>query len=354
MRRIPAPETAGLRRAFRARSAYVFPLVLAAIVLIALVTTLASTQVRQGNEQAIAIASRIEADRAFHSAEQTLLYHTLTSPAGRLGIEVGAARDMAGEVIITSDDPDRESLVRANGEALATAREDVFIRFMDQQAFISLSAIEPVYLEPRYDVLSIERDLHRTVYAQIGDFQDEEGLSRIGGAEAEDYPQAGLPPDRVIVSPVEVCVPPVMAELEICQDEGRLLLLTEPRDATHLNALLASPFMMAAMAERGEALGRRVWDESEARPQSFLDLGWPEFDNLVDVFHFPSPPTTHFVALTHDREAQRVRRTAFELTPGTEGRPYVIRSRYRIGGDYVRDALKVPDGETSRRLPEPG
>jgi hypothetical protein len=108
------------------------------------------------------------------------------------------------------------------------------------------------------------------------------------------------------------------------------------------------------MAAQGEAFGRRGLAGEGGRIDNFAAIGWPEFDRLLDVSHLPSPPTNQFVLVTHDTDAVSVRRTSFELTPGTTGRPYVIRSRYRMGGDFVRDALKLSDAETSRRLPEPG
>lgn len=348
---LPSVRRAGLRQG------YVFPLVLAAIIVITLVTTIASTQVQLGNARLADMMNRAGTHLAFHSAEQTFLYLALTSPAGFEGLEVGAVRDPGGDVFLPSTDPDRSSLVPANGTPVLYGDEEdapVVLRYLDQQVFINLTGIEPVYMEARYDVLGIDRSVHQTIYAQLGDFQDEDDLRRVGGAEADDYAQAGLPPNRLVTSPLEACVPPALAELEICADEGRLLLLTEPRESAHLNVRLVSRFLLDALAEQGAALGRRGWEAEDGTVQSFGAMGWPEFDVHMDVFHLPSLPANHFVLVTHDPDAILVRRTAFELTPGTDGRPYVIRSRYRIGGDYVRDALKVPDAETSRRLPEPG
>ncbi|MGY6628137.1 MAG: hypothetical protein ACXIVL_06440 [Oceanicaulis sp.] len=348
------PLTGHPARHTQVREGYVFPLVLAAIIIITIVTTIASTQVRLGNARMADMMSRGGAHLAMHSAEQTFLYLALTSPASAEGLEFGAVRDPSGDVYVPSTDPDRPTLVPANGAPVLFGDGPVILRYLDQQAFINLTGIEPAYIEARFDVLGIDRSIHQTVYAQLGDFQDEDDLTRVGGAEADAYAQPGLPPNRLISSPLEACVPPALAGLDLCADEGRLLLLTEPRESAQLNARLASRFLLDALAGRGEELGRRGWEGEDGIIQSFGAMGWPEFDVHLDIFHLPSPPSNHFVLVTHDPDGVLVRRTAFELTPGHDGRPYVIRSRYRIGGEYVRDALKVLDAETSRRLPEPG
>jgi len=336
------------------REGYVFPLVLAAIVLITLVTAIASTQVRLGNARMADMIGRETTHRAFHSAEQTFLYLALTSPAGFEGLEVGAVRGPGGDLSLPSLEPERASLVPANGVPVLFGDAPVVLRYLDQQAFLNLTGTEPVYLETRFDVLGIDRSLHRTVYAQLGDFQDEDDLTRVGGAESDAYAQEGLPPNRIITSPLEACVPPVLAGLEICTDEGRLLLLTEPRFSSQLNVRVVSRFMLDALAGQADVLGRQGWESEDGIIESFGAIGWPEFDVHTDVFHLPSPPSNQFVLITQGMDGVLVRRTSFELTPGTDARPYVIRSRYRIGGEYVRNALKVPDAETSRRLPEPG
>lgn len=162
------------------REGYVFPLVLAAIVLITLVTAIASTQVRLGNARMADMIGRETTHRAFHSAEQTFLYLALTSPAGFEGLEVGAVRGPGGDLSLPSLEPERASLVPANGVPVLFGDAPVVLRYLDQQAFLNLTGTEPVYLEARFDVLGIDRSLHRTVYAQLGDFQDEDDLTRVG------------------------------------------------------------------------------------------------------------------------------------------------------------------------------
>jgi hypothetical protein len=336
------------------REAYIFPLVLASIVVISLVTTMAADKVRLGNARAADMVSRGNTEIAQHSAEQTFLFLALTSPASFEGLEVGALRRPGGDLQLPSAEPDRLSLVPANGTAVIFGEQPVVLRYLDQQAFVNLTGIEPFYQETRYDILGIDRSLHPTIQAQLGDFQDEDDLTRLGGAEANAYEQPGLPANRIIFAPLEACAVPALAGQDICTIPERLLLLTEPRESAHLNVRLASPFLLAAMTDKGEVLGRRGLTGEDRRIDSFAAIGWPEFDSLLDVSHLPSPPTNHFVLVTHDTHAVSVRRTSFELTPGTTGRPYVIRSRYRMGGDFVRETLKLPDTETSRRLPEPG
>lgn len=345
-------------RTLKKREGYAFPLVLAAIIVISLVTVLAADQVRDANSRLADLADRTRIDREFHSAEQTFLYLALTSPASDEGVEVGAIRDGIGELTGVSPEADRPSLLPANGTPMIYGDGDVVLRYVDAQGFISLALSESIMREARYDALGLPRTQHMSIQARLVDYQDEDDLRQLGGAEADDYARRdrhGFPPNRFITAALEVCAPLEFDALEICQDEGWLLLLTEPRETAHLNVDLATPFLVSHLETIAEATGRAGWQgERSTVLADFAALGWPEFDVIEDILHMPSPPHGQFVLISHDPEARFARRTSFLLTPGTEIAPYVIRSRYRIGGEFVRHALETDPDETDRRLFEPG
>lgn len=337
----------------RRREGYVFPLALAAIIIISLVVTAAATQVERSNRAAAQLTDSITFEGEMHSAEQTILYHMLTEPLGGLGIEIGGQSGLQRLFSREVGDSDI-TLLRANGTPLSYGEHGTIIRYYDQQAFINLAAMDQASITRLLDMLELPRSRYSQLVATLLDFQDANRLRNPGGAEAGQYDNQQLPPNRRLENPAQICDVVGWRTLEYCDDIGHLLLLASIRSTTQLNVRLASSQFLTLLlddSERGFAVLERI---EEGEVSNFAQLGHPGLDIQIDLASAVSGPGNYFVLVSHDPNVNFAWRSSFLLTPNSADRPFSIRSRYRIGGEYVRSSLKVSTDENIQPLPEAG
>lgn len=336
------------------RDGYAFPMALAAIVIIALVIGIAASQVERAIETYSRQTEAFDLDVAARSAEQTFLYHALTSPMGERGVEIGGAsaleRLFASTAATASDDV---ILLRGNGEPRRYG-DDLLVRYVDQQSFFHMGALGGTSGSNRLAALSIPQVRWSRLQAALRDYQDGNTVRSPGGAEAPFYQQDGLPPNRPLLSPLEICRVRGWEEESLCADPDRLLLLAMPRGTSQINPHLASlPLLMELTGSRRNAERAQAAYEGLTY-RDFADVGMPELDISSDLLDVPTQATGRFALVVHDRTAQSAWISVYELTPQNLRAPFSLAYRYRIGGQYVRDALGTSPDEPIQPLPEAG
>jgi|GEM_PF-3448263 len=337
----------------RRRQGYAFPMALAAIIIITLVVGVAASQVQQAIETYSRQTEALEQEVLARSAEQTFLYHALTSPMGNLGVEIGGANSIDR---LFSSGPTNMSgvdLLRANGQP-RLFRDRMVLRYIDQQGFFD--SISLGYTGQERDMAALGANSIRlsSLGAALRDYQDQDSIRSPGGAEATGYERDGLPPNRPLLDPMELCDVAGWSQVAICQDTGRLLLLTMPRGSAQLNPQLTSPFMLEALTGSRQAARRAHLAFEDGTFSRFADINDPQRDTVTDIFQVPGGATAKFALVVHDRSAQTAWISVYELTPQSVFAPFSLAYRYRIGGQYVRDALETSLDDPIEPLPDPG
>ncbi|MEA1943269.1 MAG: type II secretion system protein GspK [Pseudomonadota bacterium] len=335
------------------REGYAFPMALAAIIIITLVIGMAATQVERAIETYTRQVSEFDRGIAVRSAEQTFLYHALTSPMGNNGVEIGGASAIDRLFSTTAATGRDVTLLRANGTPLRYD-DDLVVRYIDQQSFFDLSSLGAPGNASRASALGIAPVRQNALQASLTDYQDGNDVRSPGGAEASFYDEDGMPPNRPLLHPLEICRVRGWREESVCADPDRLLLLAMPRGTAQLNPRLASrPFLLHLTGSPSRAA--RAHEAYEALTyDNFTDIGHPELDSSGDLLDVPTTATDRFALIVQDDEAESVSIAVYQLTPQNPNAPFSLAYRYRIGGEYVRNALETSQDEQIQPLPEAG
>lgn len=335
------------------RDGYAFPMALAAIIVITLVIGMAAAQVERAIETYTRQVAEFDRGIAVRSAEQSFLYHALTSPMGNNGVEIGGASAVERLFSTTAASGGDVILLRGNGSPMRYG-DDLVIRYIDQQSFFNLSSLGAPGNASRASALGVTAVRQSSLRASLADYQDENDVRSPGGAEASFYDQDGLPPNRPLLHPLEICRVRGWREESLCSDPDRLLLLAMPRGTAQLNPRLASrPFLLHLTGSPSRAA--RAHEAYEALTyDSFTDIGYPELDTSGDLLDVPTTATDRFALVIHDDDAQSASIAVYHLTPQNPHAPFSLAYRYRIGGEYVRNALETSQDEQIQPLPEAG
>ena len=342
------------RPGFTTRDGYAFPMALAAIVIITLIVGMAASQVERAIETYTRQTEAFDRNVEARSAEQTFLYHALTSPMGDHGVEIGGISAI-DRLFASTNTPAGDDVIvlLGNGEPRAYGN-GLVIRYIDQQSFFNMSALGAVSGNNRMTALGVPQVRWTSLRAALQDYQDDNTVRSPGGAEAPYYDRPGLPPNRPLLSPLEICRVRGWTEESLCRDPDHLLLRAMPRGTAQLNPHLASiPFLLDLTGSRAGA--ERAQAAFEDRTYNlFANVGQAELDNSGDLLDVPTQATGRFALVVQDRSAQSAWLSVYELTPQNLRAPFSLAYRYRIGGPYVRDALGISPDEPIQPLPEAG
>ena len=352
---------------------YVLPIALAAIMAISLIAAIAAAQVQKANQAVFQLSRHTATEAELISAEQTALFYLMTEPISREGIEIGGEGDPLGLFNTpragSSQRARNVQVIRVDATPYLVEDSGGFVRLIADQTLLNLSTDSPGALETALELLGEDPALTQRLFAQVADYEDSDDLRRIGGAEADDYPEGSAgPANRPLRDSLEVCSIPAWRELSLCGDRGRLLLLTGVRQNSRLNPRLITPFLRDALTgEQGSPIsasmsgmpGRPRSDEertSMSRPDeivSFAMYGRPELDQASDPFDVVTLPGPRFTIVAQSEDGLHARATVYELTPSNVFAPFTVHSKYAIGGSYAGEVLFIDDAEQVDTLPRP-
>ncbi|GLK52682.1 hypothetical protein GCM10017621_21900 [Maricaulis virginensis] len=335
------------------RDGYAFPMALAAIVVVSLIIGVAAVQVQRGMESYARQEEDFDRNVLAISADQTFLYHALTSPMASRGVEIGGLSATDRLIGRTVADPESVTLLRANGEPRLYAG-DMVVRYLDQQSFFNAAVLGIEGRDARMTALGIPEIRQAALGAALADYQDDDDLRRPGGAERAAYADPDMPPNRPLISPLEICQVAGWAREDICTDHNRLLLLTMNRGTRQINARLAGMPMLRLLTGTVEDAEEAAQDYRDGFLVDFAGIDWPELDPMTDILSAPTSATGQFAVIVHDRPARHAWISVYTLTPESVRAPFSLAYRYRIGGEYVRDVLGMTADESIQPLPEAG
>lgn len=336
------------------RHGYALPLTLAAIIVIALVAAMAAEQVRSSTRTVTQLVDQMRSRTEMVSAEQTLIYTLLTEPMTMNGISIGGQSDVTSLVLGTGGLQDTTDVIRANGQAYRYGEGSVVARIYDDQAFLNISSSDPAYLSDIFHLYDIPRTQHARLIASLRDYQDDDDLRTLGGAEAPDYELDGQPTNQPLRDVLEVCAVMHWSDTPVCEDRGRLLLTARTRGSDRLSPRLASEAMLALMRPDLDraAIGDTFESFAQQQLTAFDQIDQGRFDVVRDPLSTLTSPGPYLTLVTQTPDASVVRRTVIELTPESLISPFVVHSKYAIGGDYSQNILRIESIDDVAPLPQ--
>ena len=334
----------------RARAGYVLPLTLASIIVVSIVVAIAAGQLRSASDRVFELQRESAVRLDALSAEQTMIYLLLTEPVTGEGLNVGGSGQSAFIGLPTGQVAEGE-LVPADG----TPRRfgDMIVRLYDDQSFLNFRSFNQPTLARNLLAFGIEPAQAGNYIARLQDFQDEDTLRRIAGAEPSSYLPPGRPSDRPLLDVLELCSVQGWAQTPVCADRGRLLLTSRARTRDALSPRLVSEPVLQLMLGNPEQ-ARQAFQAFQSRELSaFSAVGFPEFDIELDPLSTPGFPGPTFVVVTHAPQGAPAWRTTVRLTPGSVDSPFFIENKYGMGGEFVTEALNLGNASSLAALPEP-
>lgn len=322
------------------RSGYALPTTLAAIAVIAIVVAAAAEQVRSSNAAVRAIESESVYSIEAHSVEQGFLYLMMTEPMGPQGIRVGGSTSPGAAFLGSSANVNSGVVLTANGSPYRLGSHTLLLRYFDEQSFINVSDWTASSSSILFDALDVDPGRRERMRAALADFQDEDDRPTFGGGERSAYEAEHLPSNRKLRSPLELCTVLYWSDTDVCRNPELLLLIGDVRYSGELNPTFANPILLSLLrGPFGES--EDLWSDQGPTAMSFASFGLPTLDRASRGLGGPTPPRARFSLFVQDRAASFVRRTDFELTPGSREEPFVLRGRYRIGDEQARNFLTV-------------
>lgn len=258
---------------------FVLLAVLAAIIVMTLIATAIGTSAERAVADQQARETALDAQLAMHSTESTLLYLLATQRMTLAGLtiddQVLRTEDeiAAGEVAMPVTPIGNE--IRLDGRAyrgVGPARFAVH----DDRGKLSPAWIDPA-LRSRW-VAQLGGDPERTgdLLATLLDYQDDDDLTRLNGAEREEYEALDLPPppNRPLSSPLELRRVLGWSELLAPLDDAALARLVTLAQAPAVNVNTAMPEVLQALFGIDRETAQRAVALREATP----------FSGTFDVF----------------------------------------------------------------------
>ena len=337
------------------RSGYALPLTLGAIIVIALVAAMAAEQVSRSTQALAELTDRMRVRETLISAEQTVIYELLTEPMTENGVAVGEIADPTRLLFGTRQAVAADTVIRTNGEAYRFGSSPVIVRVMDDQAFLNAASLDPGYLTDLLELYGVPQTQHSRLIATLRDYQDDDDLRSLGGAEANDYDTPGRPANTRLRDALELCAVLHWAETPVCEDTGRLLLTLRVRNTDQLNPLMTSEAMLGLMSPDQDRDAREDTFEmfSTGQYSSFSQIDRAQFDRIRDPLSGFTIAGPSLVLLTHTEDGSTASRTVIELTPNGLNSPFVVHSKYAIGGEYSQNILRIESLDDVAPLPQP-
>lgn len=331
---------------------YVFPLALWTLAIIAVLLGAAFAAVSAANATFARLQDRDQALSDFQIAETQMLALLLTEPMGLSNLRVGGQLNL---------DPVSGGFGEG-GEAVAAygapyvfdaAHGPVIVRLVAVNGLIDLQdepvrAARALLMAQGHDRAEAEQ-----LAARLGDFIDQDDLRRLGGAEADDYPDGQAPRNAPLSTASEACGALGWAEtVSLCADPRLLDLYAFAGAANAMTSRLAPDHLLMRLLDDETAV-RRARDALDDRNAlvRFSDLGIEGLEGLEENSALPGPS---FLIMTHRPDAAFIQVTRIDLTMASYYKPYDVVFTHVIGGQTIEGVFNVELDDTLARLPQAG
>lgn len=190
----------------RLRLGFALPAVLAVTGVVTLIFLVAMTALASLTAEATSARARVRFMERALTAEATIAYLAATEPMTTQGFAIGAARAFD----VTSGERDAAvpggdvTLVRTDSRRYeADVNGPLILALRDQGGMINLSWLFEEQHRRLLMRLNVDERLIPALWSRHQDYTDFDSATRVGGAEAADYGQEALPPNRRLLRAAE-------------------------------------------------------------------------------------------------------------------------------------------------------
>jgi Type II secretion system (T2SS), protein K len=326
-----------------------FALVLTLVVILALslLTEVMTRWVSGALENAFANRAEVDAKRQMAEAEAVSIYMFSTRPHSYRGVELFNAGQLRQTMPASPAEPTplAENYLRLDDHAYRL--DNVVLHFQDARGLINLNLGSADDLFAVLGIFGIASEDRAPLIAKLQDYIDADSLSRLNGAEASQYEEAGRDPpaNAPLRTPWEVRRILDWDKINtITAEDTRWSLLTSTEPVLGFNVNTAPRVLLSLMPWMTEEAVDNVINWRATQPlTSALQFGsltgirMPEGPSLFSSF-----PSDSLILSLSARGSPLERQIALHLTPQSSDRPWAI--------DYD---VEVPRAARDGKQPDP-
>ncbi len=189
---------------------FILPLSLWIIAVMGLAAAVLSEWVTDAVNNAIAIQDKADAELAFANIRNELIFALARQPMTFRGVALDALPDQGlspdpFNEILNSEFGDGETII-LDGRALTVSSNPRYaVKIQDGRGLVNLNIANSNTLRSFFTSLNINATLHDSLIDTLLDYRDEDDLTRLSGAEINDYENLGLsrPTNYQLLTPLE-------------------------------------------------------------------------------------------------------------------------------------------------------
>lgn len=194
----------------RPQKGFVLPLTLVVIASIGLVIAAVNEWVTQSVRDAQVIREQVEFDSAFLEIRDELVFYLLTRPVSMRGLELGTltvAIDKADAMALMASDLQTDRSLQLDGRPYQVeSHPDYTLSIFDARGLVNLNGFSQPQISRLLMLFQLSEQQRNSLIDALEDYIDRDDLTRISGAEAQDYKRFNRPPpaNAFLVTPYEV------------------------------------------------------------------------------------------------------------------------------------------------------
>ena len=179
-------------------SGFVLPLTIWVIAAAGLATAVLAEWVSAAVNNAQVLRSKAESEVAFANIRNELVFAFARRPYSYRGLQVGNFENPTTGTLfedLMNMDVTSDRMIHLDGRPYVVSSNDRFIvKIQDGRGLINLNTINATFLDTLFESLDVPVVDRDTLRDSLLDYRDEDDLSRLSGAERDDYIRQGLYP----------------------------------------------------------------------------------------------------------------------------------------------------------------
>jgi hypothetical protein len=324
------------------QSGYVFPLVLGVIAILSILIAGAYAVHESASASVRQWLDRQALERDFRSAELQVLHTFLVEPLGWDSLHVGGVPSLDPEVPDFIVEGERVNL-RGRPYRVTINGRDMVVRIVAVSGLVSIDSTRPGSATAFLVTQGLDLAHASRLEARLADYQDEDDLRRLGGAEAADYPDGRSPANTYLRRASELCAVLGWETLELCAQPLRLDLYANIIEGAPMNPAFMPDHVAAALLPRERERETALERLRDGLVHTFADLFLPEWDMVHYQDFGYGPAGSEFLFLVHEASAEVIRVGRIRLTYGAFEAPFERTFEFLTGGDEFGSAFRIDD-----------
>ncbi|MDX2143303.1 MAG: type II secretion system protein GspK [Rhodospirillaceae bacterium] len=185
------------------------PLTLFVLAAIGLVVLAVNEWVSKATENALILKQRADFDLAIANVQNEIAYVLGTSPLTFRGLEVGRfleTFDRADPMLAMTAEFRSDRYIRLDGTSyVMESQPNIVVRLYDGRGLINLNTVAQPYVRRMLGLFGLSEPARNSLVDSLEDYTDRDDLTRISGAEVQDYTRLGMPPpaNTWLMNPLE-------------------------------------------------------------------------------------------------------------------------------------------------------